>query len=163
MHTHSFTHTHSLFHVAGFSRLLLREPFKKNPVNHFSTAVRVQISLYYGGRLLAPPLVTCDVRSCHAPSWNQWGEASIATRALPREVIMSATVFATQGDSEWHPLAFVNVPLFDHKGILKHGIAPLRLWASEHAAPPLGPHGEPHSGINSVAHASSSYDWLAQR
>jgi hypothetical protein len=105
----------------------------------------VQMGMYHGG----PKGMLYECRTSEQPAneidatvWNQPLTTALATKAMPRATVLSFTLMhKPSDDDDARPVAWVNMHVFDHTGILVTGPHTLRMWPSlsdDEMANPIG-------------------------
>jgi len=108
--------------------------------------IRLELCVYYGGRLIAPLSTTPFVPASPSTEWDVEVTTGILTSALPREAVLSCTLAQRSGAGPVLPIGWANLALFDYRGILSGGLVALPLWpclkgdSHKGGGHPLGPH-----------------------
>lgn len=117
------------FRVAGLDGL----------VNTGDSAVVVKAELFEGtAPLLSQPLFSPPISLTEGASQalSDWLDSRISLANLPRATVLSITLLSDGSSSssssrstlKINPIAWVNVPLFDHKHELRQGVVSAALW-----------------------------------
>ena len=136
--------------VCNAAEVVLPKSFGQKKPKKGATAepgtLYVQMGMYHGG----PKGVITECKSSEQPAnideaitWEETLETTVAIKVLPRATVLSFTLMhkASADEEPGHPVAWVNMHVFDHTGILVTGRQTLRMWPSLSAddmANPIG-------------------------
>lgn len=134
-------------HLLGVHRLSSLLGQLKDTLVPSGVRWRVELCIYFGGRLIAPLAVTPYAEASAAPEWDVELSTGALTSALPREAVLSCTLAMQRSKKdEPKPIGWANLPLFDYNGFLVSGAVSLALWPCLEGdsrggrGHPLGPH-----------------------
>lgn len=124
--------------------VLPRSESKKKGIGASDTGtLYVAMGMYHGGP--KGVLYECATREQPADEidailWDEPLTTPLATKAMPRATVLSFTLmYKTSEDEPPRPVAWVNMHVFDHTGILVTGTRDLKMWPSDdEMANPIG-------------------------